>query len=409
VVEGDIMLEMEAQRQRERLKLIEADKKKKELASMQQQQPTASSSKLTDSPTANKENKVKRVSILSPTASDLANENANNNDPKRAKRKPKFKKLDEITNDPTRGDPDESLITPVPKARADAVNQKEIAEKEKLAAELEKKKAADEEKARLQREEAEKKKEAERKVKEETERKMKEEAERKHKEELERKHKEEVDKKAKEEADKKAKEEADKKAKEEKEAKEKAEKEAKEKAKQEEQKKKAPAAETPRSKEAAAAPSSNKVKRQVSSLAKISEKYEIGKTLGDGNFAVVKQAKLRNTDHEYAIKIIDKSKMKGKEYMLENEIFIMKSCRHPNIVNLHEEFETKDEIYLVTDLIKGGDLFDAISQSVKFSEKDSACMIQDLCEALLYLHAKNIVHRDLKPENLLVRIDFFFF
>jgi serine/threonine protein kinase len=88
--------------------------------------------------------------------------------------------------------------------------------------------------------------------------------------------------------------------------------------------------------------------------------------------------------------------------MIENEIYIMKSCNHPNIVKLHEEFETKDEVYLITDLVKGGDLFDAISQSVKFNERDSASMIQDLCEALFYLHSKKIVHRDLKPENLLV-------
>ncbi len=90
--------------------------------------------------------------------------------------------------------------------------------------------------------------------------------------------------------------------------------------------------------------------------------------------------------------------------MIENEIYIMKSCNHQNIVKLHEEFETKDEVFLITDLVKGGDLFDAISQSVKFNERDSASMIQDLCEALFYLHSKKIVHRDLKPENLLVFI-----
>lgn len=147
---------------------------------------------------------------------------------------------------------------------------------------------------------------------------------------------------------------------------------------------------------------SNKMKRQISNISHVTDKYEILKTLGDGNFAVVKQAKHKSTEVEYAIKIIDKSKMKGKENMIENEIYIMKSCDHPNIVKLYEEFETKEEVYLVTDLVKGGDLFDAISQSVKFNEKDAACMIKDLCEALFYMHAKNIVHRDLKPENLLV-------
>lgn len=52
--------------------------------------------------------------------------------------------------------------------------------------------------------------------------------------------------------------------------------------------------------------------------------------------------------------------------------------------------------------IQGGDLFDAITQSIKFDEKTSAGMVTDLTNALFYLHSQHIVHRDLKPENLLV-------
>ena len=54
---------------------------------------------------------------------------------------------------------------------------------------------------------------------------------------------------------------------------------------------------------------------------------------------------------------------------------------------------------------QGGDLFDAITQSVKFGEVDAAHMVKDLCSALFYLHSRVIVHRDLKPENLLVSLD----
>ncbi|XP_071942894.1 serine/threonine-protein kinase DCLK3-like isoform X2 [Antedon mediterranea] len=142
--------------------------------------------------------------------------------------------------------------------------------------------------------------------------------------------------------------------------------------------------------------------RPITKRDDIEKRYKIGKKIGDGNFADVHLAELMNTDQEFAMKIVDKSKLKGKEQMIENEIGIMKNVNHPNIVRLFEEHETKENIYLVMEYVKGGDLFDAITESVKFTEANAALMISDLSQALAYLHDLNIVHRDLKPENLLV-------
>lgn len=133
--------------------------------------------------------------------------------------------------------------------------------------------------------------------------------------------------------------------------------------------------------------------------------YEMGRVLGDGNFAVVKECRHRETRQAYAMKIIDKSKLKGKEDMVDSEILIIQSLSHPNIVKLHEVYETEAEIYLIMEYVQGGDLFDAIIESVKFAERDAALMLMDLCRALVHLHDKSIVHRDLKPENLLVSPD----
>ncbi|KAI3381160.1 hypothetical protein SNEBB_009536 [Seison nebaliae] len=142
--------------------------------------------------------------------------------------------------------------------------------------------------------------------------------------------------------------------------------------------------------------------KQISSVDDINDYYSIGKQLGDGNFAVVKYCTDRFNQNEYAMKIIDKKKMKGKEHFIQTEIELMKGCNHPNICRLYEHYEIGSEVYLLMELVSGGDLFDEISKVIKFSEHDSSTMIYDLTKALYYLHSRNIVHRDLKPENLLV-------
>lgn len=136
----------------------------------------------------------------------------------------------------------------------------------------------------------------------------------------------------------------------------------------------------------------------------VEDVYHIGKKIGDGNFADVRECIDKITKKEFALKIVDKSKIRGKEEMIRDEIDIMRRCKHPNIVRMYEDYDTSRHIYLVMELVKGGDLFDAISSSVKFTEDVTRNYVKDIGKSLAYLHKRKIVHRDLKPENLLVSL-----
>uniref|UniRef100_A0A672K514 Protein kinase domain-containing protein n=1 Tax=Sinocyclocheilus grahami TaxID=75366 RepID=A0A672K514_SINGR len=86
--------------------------------------------------------------------------------------------------------------------------------------------------------------------------------------------------------------------------------------------------------------------------ASIAERYKVGRMIGDGNFAVVRECVERSTGREYALKIINKSKCRGKEHMIQNEVSILRRVKHPNIVLLIEEMDTYSELYMVMELVK---------------------------------------------------------
>uniref|UniRef100_A0A8C5CD66 Doublecortin-like kinase 3 n=1 Tax=Gadus morhua TaxID=8049 RepID=A0A8C5CD66_GADMO len=137
-------------------------------------------------------------------------------------------------------------------------------------------------------------------------------------------------------------------------------------------------------------------------LSDIERCYDIGRVIGDGNFAIVRECRRRDTGQSLAMKIVERSKLIGREHMMQNELSLLGSLSHPCVVRLFAHYHTHTQAYLVLELVNGGDLFEAIARRGKFPEDEAGLIVADVSGALSYIHSKSIVHRDLKPENLLV-------
>jgi len=89
-----------------------------------------------------------------------------------------------------------------------------------------------------------------------------------------------------------------------------------------------------------------------------------------------------------------------------NEILCMrKTSSHPNIIKLYEVFETHHSIYLVLEMISGGNLQDRLNEKKQYTEKMVKGIIKGVFEGLSYIHSMNVMHRDIKPSNIILRTD----
>ncbi|KNC53406.1 CAMK protein kinase [Thecamonas trahens ATCC 50062] len=133
--------------------------------------------------------------------------------------------------------------------------------------------------------------------------------------------------------------------------------------------------------------------------------YDMGKVLGTGNFATVRLGVCRKTGRKVAIKVCDKAKFARVQHRvgaLLDEVSILRALQHPHILQLYDSYETEDHLYLVLELVSGGDLFDRIVDAGKLSEATARRVLRQVLEAVAYMHDEGVVHRDIKPENILL-------
>jgi serine/threonine protein kinase len=134
--------------------------------------------------------------------------------------------------------------------------------------------------------------------------------------------------------------------------------------------------------------------------------FVLSKALGKGAFGEVSKATHKETNRVVAIKVINKEKIKKSKMQaqLVNELKIMYSISHNNIVGIYNHFEDDENCYLVIEYAGGGQVYSKMLTlgGKRFPEPEAAKMVYELCLALDYLHKRSIIHRDIKPENLLL-------
>jgi len=134
------------------------------------------------------------------------------------------------------------------------------------------------------------------------------------------------------------------------------------------------------------------------------ELYDLGDSLGAGNFSTIHNAKHKQSEIEYAVKCIGRRDLHPSDAVaLQDEIIalkILKDCRF--IVTLHDVFEEPNMTYVVLERMRGGDLIDRIIEKAHYTENDAKEVCKNLLEAVKYCHQRKIANRNLKPENLLL-------
>uniref|UniRef100_A0A1A8DI18 Serine/threonine kinase 32A n=1 Tax=Nothobranchius kadleci TaxID=1051664 RepID=A0A1A8DI18_NOTKA len=132
--------------------------------------------------------------------------------------------------------------------------------------------------------------------------------------------------------------------------------------------------------------------------------FQILRAIGKGSFGKVCIVQKKDTKKMYAMKYMNKLKCVERNEVRNvlKEMQIMQNLEHPFLVNFWYSFQDEEDMFMVVDLLLGGDLRYHLQQNVHFTESTVKLYICELALALGYLRCKHIIHRDIKPDNILL-------
>jgi calcium-dependent protein kinase len=134
---------------------------------------------------------------------------------------------------------------------------------------------------------------------------------------------------------------------------------------------------------------------------RITDDYSISQRLGKGAYSEVFLGKQRISGIQRCVKVTHKKNLTiANDESIFEEVRILSEIDHPNVMKVFEYYQDPNNIYIISEYLSGGELFDRIVANKCFNEKTAAQYMHQILSAVSYLHSHGVIHRDLKPENI---------